>query len=120
MQSHSITSVMQLCVAAASLCVAAAAITFAVKTMSEERNARLVEIGVGILRVDPQKEDQVASARRWALDLIDANAGGIKFSSAARDELLRKRLDWSYPINDGWDRAPDIKPKSPYRPPQSN
>ena len=93
MQPHPMTSVMQMCITAASLCVAAAAIIFAVKSMSEERNARLVEIGVGVLRIDPQKEAQVDAARQWALDLIDANAGGVKFSPAARAELLRKPLN---------------------------
>jgi hypothetical protein len=93
---------MQLSITAASLCVAAAAIIFAIKSMSEERNARLVEIGVGILRVDPQKETQVGAARQWALDLIDANAGGVKFSHEARTELLQRRLDYSQPIGDGY------------------
>jgi hypothetical protein len=84
---------MQLSVTAASLCVGAAAITFAIKSMSDERNARLVEIGVGILRVDPEKEAQVAAARQWALDLIDANAG-VKFSKEAKEQLLNKRLGY--------------------------
>jgi hypothetical protein len=103
LQPHPLTSVMQLSVTAASLCVAAAAIIFAVKSMSDERNAHLVEIGVGILRVDPAKETQVAAARKWALDLIDANAGGVKFSVEARTSLLETPLgfeygytDWSY------------------------
>jgi hypothetical protein len=80
MQSHPISSVMQFSISVASLCVAVAAIIFAVKSMSDERNARLVEIGVGILRVDPQKEAQVSAARQWALDLIDAktrSAAGV-------------------------------------------
>jgi hypothetical protein len=94
LQPHPMTSVMQLSVTAASLCVAAAAIIFAIKSMSDERNARLVEIGVGILRVDPAKEAQVSPARRWALDLIDANAGGIKFSKEARELLLQQQLDF--------------------------
>jgi hypothetical protein len=89
---HPLTSVMQLSITAASLCVAAGAITFAIKSMADERNARLVEIGVGILRVDPEKESQVGAAREWALDLIDANAGGVRFSKDARMELLKKRL----------------------------
>jgi hypothetical protein len=99
LQPHPLTSVMQLSITAASLCVAAAAITFAIKSMSDERNARLVEIGVGILSVDPAKEAQVSAARNWALDLIDANAGGIKFSREARKELLERRLDYSQPID---------------------
>jgi len=92
---------MQLSITAASLCVAAAAITFAVKSMSDERNSRLVEIGIGVLRVDPAKESQVSAARHWALDLIDANAGGVKFSSEARFALLNHRLDYSGPTDYG-------------------
>jgi hypothetical protein len=94
---------MQLSITAAGLCVAAAAITFAVKSMSEERNARLVEIGVGVLRVDPAKDTQVAAARKWALDLIDANAGGVRFSPEARSELLQRPLDYSTPVDWGYD-----------------
>jgi hypothetical protein len=93
LQPHPLTSVMQLSVTAAGLCVAAAAAVFAVKSASDERNARLVEIGVSVLRVDPAKEKQVSAARGWALDLIDANAGGVKFSKEARSELLQGPLD---------------------------
>jgi hypothetical protein len=94
MPSRSLTTVMQVSISLASLCVAIAAITFALKSMSEERNARLVEIGVGVLRVDPSKEDHITAAREWALNLIDANAGGVKFSREARAELLKKPFDW--------------------------
>jgi len=111
LQPHPMTSVMQLSITAASLCVAAAAIIFAIKSMSDERNARLVEIGVSVLRVDPQKEKQVAAARKWALDLIDANAGGVKFSPDARNQLLEQRFafDTSWDSgggSDGWGRIP--------------
>ncbi len=93
---HPLTSVMQLSITAASLCVAAAAIAYVAKTASDERNARLVEIGIGVLKVDPTKETQVSAARKWALDLIDANAGGVKFSQDARTELLGRPLRWIY------------------------
>jgi hypothetical protein len=99
LQPHPMTSVMQLSITAASLCVAAAAVIFAIRSTSDERNARLVEIGVAVLRVDPTKDTQVAAARQWALDLIDANAGGVKFSPTARSELLERRLDYSTPIS---------------------
>jgi uncharacterized membrane protein YgcG len=92
MQPHPLTSVMQFAVAAAALCVAAAAIFFAVSTVRQERNAALVSIGVSVLRADPGKEAQVNAARQWALDLIDANAGGVKFSTDARAALLRGPL----------------------------
>jgi hypothetical protein len=55
LQPHPLTSVMQMAITFCSLCIATAAITYAIKTSSEERNARLVEIGVGVLRVDPTK-----------------------------------------------------------------
>ena len=58
--------------------------------MSDERNAHLVEVGVSESRAEPEKEDQVHAARKWALDLIDANAGGVKFSAEARAQLLKQ------------------------------
>jgi hypothetical protein len=36
---------------------------------------------------------RVSAARAWALNLIDANADGVKFSKEARAELLEKALD---------------------------
>jgi CII-binding regulator of phage lambda lysogenization HflD len=77
MQPHPMTSVMQLALTAASICVAAAAIIYVAKSASEDRNARLVEIGVSVLTVDPKREIEVSGARKRALDLIDANAGGV-------------------------------------------
>jgi hypothetical protein len=41
LQPHPLTSVMQLTITAAAVCVAAAACTFAIRSMSEERNAKL-------------------------------------------------------------------------------
>jgi hypothetical protein len=87
------TSVMQLTVTAAALAVAASPISFAVWTWREHRNADLVRIGVSVLRVDPEKEKQISAAtREWALNLIDANAGRVKFSPVARELLLKKPL----------------------------
>jgi hypothetical protein len=71
------------------------------KASFEERNARLVEIGISILKVDPEKEPQISAARDWALDLIDANTGGVRFSKDAREGLRRKRLDVTG-IHDGY------------------
>jgi hypothetical protein len=82
---------LQMLIAASSVCVAAAAISFAVRNFYDARNAQLVQIGVDILKVDPTKDKQVAAARRWALDLIDANAG-VKFSEADRRDLLQRPL----------------------------
>jgi hypothetical protein len=54
---------------------------FSIKTWTAKRDADLVKIGVSVLRVDPDKEKQITAAREWALNLIDANAGGVKFFS---------------------------------------
>jgi hypothetical protein len=48
---------------------------------------------VSVLRVDPQKEGHLTAARSWALDVIDANAGGVRFSREARAGLLQKAFD---------------------------
>jgi hypothetical protein len=85
------TPMLQMLIAASSVCVAAAAISFAVRNFYDARNAQLVQIGVDILKVDPTKDKQVAPARRWALDLIDANAG-VKFTEADRKDLLQRPL----------------------------
>jgi hypothetical protein len=111
------TSVMQLSVTAAAVTVAACAITFTVWTWREHRNAELVQIGVSVLRVDPEKEKQISAAREWALDLIDTNAGGVKFSPDARAQLLKNRLEfadvrWG---NFGWGSG-DTLPNNPDQP----
>jgi hypothetical protein len=82
----------QIPIAFCALCIAAAAISFAVVTLRQERNASLVRIGVSVLRADPKKEPSAAAARVWALDLIDPNAGGVRFSKEAREELLTQAL----------------------------
>lgn len=78
--------------AALAVLLAAGALAYPVYTAREDRNAALVQIGVSVLRADPSKESQVNSAREWALDLIDANAGGVKFTKQAREALLRGAL----------------------------
>jgi hypothetical protein len=90
-KTFSWTPMLQMLIAASSVCVAAAAISFAVRNFYDARNAQLVQIGVDVLKVDPTKDKQVAAARRWALDLIDANAG-VKFSEADRRDLLESPL----------------------------
>ena len=55
---------------------------------SREGNAELVKIGIEVLRVDPQKEKQIAGARNWALNLIDQNAGGVKFTDDERARIF--------------------------------
>jgi hypothetical protein len=88
------TSVMQLFVTFSAVAIAACAIIFTVWAVREHRNADLVKIGGGVLRVDPEKEKQIGAAREWALNLIDANAGGVKFSPEARAQLLREPLKY--------------------------
>jgi hypothetical protein len=71
--------------------------TFASK--DQELKVHLVEIAIGILRADP-KED-VAPARRWALDVIEKNSG-VPFSAQDREALLHKPLaDWKIPLYPG-------------------
>ena len=89
---------LQLVIGLCALSLTAAALTFAVVTAREQRNAALVRIGIDVLRADPDKESQVTAARQWALDLIDANSGGVKFGPAARQHLILHRLDYSQPI----------------------
>jgi hypothetical protein len=111
MEPHPATSVMQWSVSIAALAVAACAISFAVWTWREKRNADLVKIGVSVLRVDPEKEKQISEAtRKWALDLIDANAGGVTFSPEARAQLLTSPLN-SYVSSIDWYTEP-FKPTS--------
>jgi hypothetical protein len=93
------------------LCVAGTAIIFAVRNSTDERNPRLVEIGLSILRVDPKKEAQVAGVRKWALDLIDANAGGVRFSAEARAALMQQSLNVSDSTSAG-DDARSARPTS--------
>lgn len=95
MQPHPMTSFMQWSISVAALAVAACAIIFTVWTWGEHRNADLVKIGVSVLRVDPEKEKQISEAPEWALNLIDANAGGVTFSPEARAQLLKKRLEYA-------------------------
>ena len=107
-------------IAVAGLVVAIATLQYSIQAAKEERNARLVEIGISVLRVDQTKDPQVNGAREWALDLIDANAGGVKFSAAAREALKQGKF-YSEPINSfepysyGYS-CPDRRPRPPARP----
>jgi hypothetical protein len=98
MQPHPMTSVMQFLVTFSALVIAACAGFLTYWNVREHRNADLVKIGVSVLRVDPEKEKQLSAAtREWALNLIDANAGGVKFSPEAREQLLREPLKYNDP-----------------------
>jgi hypothetical protein len=106
------TSVMQFGVTAAALMIAASVAYYTVSAATSERNASLVSIGIAVLRADPEKEKDLSiAAREWALDLIDANAGGVKFSPEARSELLKNALRYSdYPTGTYFDYAPYSEP----------
>ena len=65
----------------------------------QELNARLVEIGIAILRADP-KEAQTNATREWAMRLIETHSGQ-PFSEQARSELLNNRLRWESPASSG-------------------
>jgi hypothetical protein len=86
---------MQFLVTFSALVIAACAGFLTYWNVREHRNADLVKIGVSVLRVDPEKEKQISAAREWALDLIDINAGGVKFSPDARAQLLKNRLEFA-------------------------
>jgi hypothetical protein len=90
---------------------------FAYTTWAEHRNADLVRIGISVLRVDPEKEKQISAAREWALNLIDANAGGVKFSPDTRAQLLKNRLEYADVRwgNFGWGSG-DTIPNNPDQP----
>ena len=94
---------------------------FSIKTWTAKRDADLVKIGVSILRVDPDKEKQISAAREWALNLIDQNAGGVKFSPEARAQLLKEPLKSTGPYSGGYDPgfvagSFDTKPDKPNPP----
>lgn len=94
MHARTAMLVRELTIASAALAIAAWSAVTAYKTWFDERNARLVEIGIGVLRVDPEKDTSIAAAREWALNLIDANAGGVRFSKEARDALRKRQFDY--------------------------
>jgi hypothetical protein len=107
------TSVMQFGVTVTALIIAASVVYYTVSTANSERNAALVSIGIAVLRSDPTKEPQVRGAREWALNLIDANAGGVKFSPSARSELLEKRLDYNFGFDYGDFGGAHVSPAKP-------
>jgi hypothetical protein len=108
MQAPQIGPWAQFLVAVAAFIGAIAYGWYVINSLDEERNAALVKIGVDVLRADPEKESQVRAAREWALNLIDANTGGVKFSAEAREQLLGKRLGYGY--NAGYDYGYDFSP----------
>lgn len=87
---------MQMVTALCAVVIAGSAVTFTIHAWSESRNAQLVQIGISVLEIDPKDHSQVAAAREWALDLIEANSGGVKFSGEARTALLHKPLVVSF------------------------
>lgn len=83
---------MQILTAVSAVIIAASACVFTVHTWSSARDAQLVQIGVSILEIDPKQQQQIAGAREWALNLIEANSGGVTFSREARAQLLGRKL----------------------------
>ncbi len=112
MQLPTLSSVTPHLIPVSALIVALCGAYITVKTLTEKRNADLVRIGVSVLRVDPEKEKQISAAREWALELIDANAGGVKFSPDAHAQLLKEPL--GYDGTDYYTYTPDTP--APRRP----
>lgn len=63
---------------------------FSYLNRDRELDIKLVEIGIGILRTDPEKSG-VSAARQWAIDIIETSSG-LKFNPDDRAELLNKPL----------------------------
>jgi hypothetical protein len=100
----------QIVTAFCAIVIASCAFAFTIHTWSETRNSQLVQIGVSILEIDPNIQKNVKAAREWALDLIDANAGGVKFSKEARYELLERPLSRRGGATENWGTAGDYNP----------
>jgi hypothetical protein len=108
---YALTPYLQVTIAACALTVAVCAGLLTYHAWSSDRNARLVEIGISVLRADPKKEPSTAAARGWALDLIDANAGGVRFSAEARQRLLEEPLEIVDTYWSDWKYTEDTTPK---------
>jgi hypothetical protein len=92
MQPWPFTPYLQVTIAVSAFLIGVSALIASFGVLTTDKNARLVEIGVSVLRADPKKEPSALAARKWALDLIDANAGGVKFSPEARAALGEQAL----------------------------
>ncbi len=57
---------------------------------SQDLDVKMVEIGIGILRAPA--DDDIASIRSWALDVIEKKSG-FPFTREQREVLLKKPLD---------------------------
>jgi hypothetical protein len=57
---------------------------------SQDLDVKMVEIGIGILRAPA--DDDIASIRSWALDVIEKKSG-FPFTEEQREVLLQKPLD---------------------------
>ena len=82
---------LEVLIGVAALVVTALGSIVTYKAFVDARNAELVKIGIDVLKIKPGQEGNISAAREWALNLIDANSG-VKFSKAAREELLQKPL----------------------------
>ena len=103
-------SFMHLSIGISTLAAGCAAVWFSFVVWQGNTNARLVEIGVGVLRADPKKDESARIAREWAIDLIEANSGSAKFSGEARRKLLDNALNYQPTYSygpDGYDYTPE-------------
>ena len=57
----------------------------------EELRVHLVEIAIGVLSTDPNKDPDIKPVREWAMDIVDRNSG-VQFSAAARNALLQHEI----------------------------
>lgn len=92
--SGAVANAVQTAVIGAAAGVIAALVTSAFTYASRDRelSIRLVEIGIGILRDDPEKSG-VSAARRWATTIIGKNSGE-RFTAEEVDILLRKPIGY--------------------------
>lgn len=106
-------------VAAGIACIAAMASAYLTYAgHNRELDIRLVEIGVSILRADPDKTG-VSAARGWAIQVIEENSR-VRFSAQDRAELLKRPLSGNFTYADEYDstytppqnrtKAPDLSP----------
>ncbi|MBO6511767.1 MAG: hypothetical protein JJ979_25335 [Roseibium sp.] len=75
--------------------------TAAIEWFSKDRelDIKMVEIGLSVLRADPEDEDQIAPARQWAINIVEKHSGS-EFGEEDAEKLLKE------PIKiDGWSNA---------------
>jgi hypothetical protein len=61
---------------------------------NRQMDVKMVEIAIGILSQEPK--ENIAPARRWAVEVIDAYSDKVKLSKEVQDALV------NYKVVDGW------------------